>query len=279
MVRVELDDPSCALGGEVPCLLDAVDRVVVDLRAPGQTRPHPSAAVREPGGAWWVATFTSTVVPTRLRPDAPIHLALSARVLGPRGGLILAIGEDEPLLVEVLSAPEARAQDRALGVRAQGGAARDELELIGYVGADARAGTSARARGLIGAGARLGPRMELGVLVSVGPAFARPTFTTGGGPLVLGFELALRALTTDPALSLFSGFAEPFVGIDLRFPGVDPGAGLRAGLIWTFSADVALEASLGGAIVLFGAAGEEGEEPRPGASGGLRVAARFGGGA
>ncbi|MCK6544786.1 hypothetical protein L6R52_02890 [Myxococcota bacterium] len=271
VVRVELDDPACRTAS-MPCLVDTIGAVEVELRTIDGGPWIPALAEREGTSAWWRATFPAASLPRRADPTTPARIEVRARVTGTRGGVLLELGGDEPLDVEVVTAPEARVLDRALGT---GRAVEDEaLTLVGFVGVEGRAGSSARARLSIGVGGRTSARTELAITVAVGPAFAVPTALDGGGPIVLGFDGGLRVFSVDPATSLVALFVEPFAGVDLRFPGVDPGAGLRAGLAWSVSHDVGLEVSVGGAAVSFARA--EGTREL-GFSGGLRLAMRFGG--
>jgi hypothetical protein len=275
-VRIELEDKSCVKDAKTPCLLDAVQRIVVQMRVRSTPGAWHSAEARPSGeGAWWLATFTSSVVPERSLSPEPREIELRADVLGARDGLLIALGEDEPLVATVLTSPEARTEDRVL----QTGVHRSKessLFVTGHVGLDGRAGSSARARAVIGVGAKTSARVEPIGYVAVGPAFDRPAILDGG-PLVLGFEGAARFYTVEPEIATYALFVEPFACADLRFPGFDPGGGLRAGGSLLISADVSLEGSIGGAFYAFRTIDAEHRSIVGGVSGGLRVALRFGG--
>ena len=150
--------------------------------------------------------------------------------------------------------------------------------MIGWLGTEGRVGSSARIRASIGLGLRLTKLTELEVHGAVGPAFAEPDLLASNGPMVLGIEAGLRVFTRDIRLVLWSPWIEAFGGADFRLPGVDPGIGLRAGVTWNFSADIALDGSLGGMFVVYRAFDPQDRSAVGGASGGLRIEARFGGG-
>lgn len=264
-VRLEVDDPTETIQSATLELLR--DEREDWLRRPALRRPGPGVT------SSWEGTFTSTTVwnPGGLGVRQPERLLLRARLYGRRGGLILTLGELDPLEVDVLTPKESEARARVLTAEApeEGG-----LTLVGYAGADARAGSSARIRGVIGVGGDLSPHLELLFFVLVGPKGAPPSRLEEGGPLVLGFEGSLRTFTRPPGRGLWTLFLEPFLGADLRFPGFDPGAGLRAGLQYPLGRLVELEVAVGGAIYLYSVGGAD---PFVGASGGLRLGLRFGG--
>jgi hypothetical protein len=259
---------------EVEGLIEAVGEVVVQARKVGSELWHSAKAVPVDIGGNYEATFTSTVV-----PDRPHSIEVRARILGTRSGVLLEIGVDEPLVVEVLSGPEAKKHDEIMApIRRDPNDATADLGLVGWVGTDTRVGSSARLRASIALGLRVSQMTEVLVHVSVGPAFARPELIAGGGPVVLGVEGGARFYTRDVRTKLWAPWLEAVAGSDLRLPGFDPGAGLRAGITWNFSADIALDASLGGMFVVYRAFDREDRSAVGGASGGVRLEARFGGG-
>jgi hypothetical protein len=226
--------------------------------------------------ARWSATFpASALYPGRERPA---QLLLRARVFGPRGGLLLALGEPDPMPVEVETRAEAVLR-RRLEARYRadvGDAPEDDVfTLNGCVGTEVRAGAAARARAVIGAGGALSARSELWVYVVVGPAFAAPAELAGGGPLSLGFEAAWRGFARAPSAGPWTTFAEGFVTADLRLPGLDAGGGARVGALLRLGRGVAVEGSLFGAVLAWRAADPDGREAVPAAVGGLRVALRL----
>jgi hypothetical protein len=259
---------------EVEGLIDAVGEVIVQMRKVGGERWHSVKAAPLDIGGNYEATFTSTVV-----PDRPHSVEVRARILGTRSGVLLEIGVDDPLVVEVLSAPEAKKRDEIMApIKRDPNDATADLGLIGWLGADTRAGTSSRVRASIGLGLRVAQKAEVLVHVSVGPKFAEPELLVSKGPLVLGLEGGVRMYTRNVRAMLWAPWLEATAGADLRLPGFDPGVGLRAGITWNFSADVALDASLGGMFVVYRAFDREDRSAVGGASGGVRLEARFGGG-
>jgi hypothetical protein len=276
VVRVEIEDPSCAKARSSACLSDMIGQVLVDVRPLGSLDWHTRAAVPEEASGWWRATFTSSVVPERPDDAHPARLEIKARVLGPRRGLMLEIGADEPLEAEVMKAREARALEQVLTRNVERDEGAEAFELVGHVGTDARAGTSGRIRAFVGVGGRPSARTEIVVSTSVAPQFAKPTRLEGGGPILLGFEGGMRFYARDPGRDTIALFLEPDVSVDLRFPGVDPGIGMRAGAAIRISSDIAAEAALGGSFVAFRSF-DSAHSTVGGATGGLRVALRFGG--
>lgn len=259
VARVEVDDP-----------LRVTKRVFVEIRGPKDTKWKRMPAERQ--GGWWIATFTSTTVWNAggIRVDQPEQLEARAILYGARGGVLLVIGEIDPLTVDVLSPAETEARDRAFQAFAGTEEAPSEFALTGYVGTEGRAGSGARARAFIGVGGALATNFELLFYVGVGPAFSRPEVVADGGPIVLGFDAALRWFARSPYRHVWSAFFEPLVTLDARLPGVDPGAGARAGVLFPMSDEIAVEVSLGGAVMWF-------DLDDIGASGMLRAAVRFGG--
>lgn len=252
-VRVEVDDG-----------LGVIRQVRVSARSPGGgVAPVEVDATPGPGG-WWTA-----LVPAAHVPAAGARLALTADLMGRRSGLILALGQEAPLLVTVMTAAAGAADARRV---AEATAADGPLPIVGWVGLEARAGSGARARVAIGAAAALGRRTELGVGVAVGPAFARPDTLSEGGPVVLGLELSGRRFLASPDRRGAAPFLEPYLTADFRLPGLDAGGGLRAGASWTLPAPIVIEASLGGAVLALALT----ERAALGFAGGLRVTARFG---
>ena len=256
----------------VPIAIDdgygAVRRVTIELRAEGTTtwsavEAQPPRSVDEP----WVGVF-----PAALLPPPPSWIELRASVLGGRGGLLLDLGGDSPYVVEVLTPTRAKRDDLLLRGASGGESA---LDLIGNVGLEARVASSARLRIYLGGSAGLGSHTELLLGVTVGPAFARPSQLSGGGPLVLGAELALRGYGRSPDGPGLAPYAELYGGGDLRLPGFDPYAGLRLGLTIRLNEATSLDLAAGGAVIVFRAAGDE-QDPLPGFTGSLRIGMRFG---
>ncbi len=282
-ISARFGDTVATIGEDVVARVDVRDdnritkRVRVELRRAGDSAWTRVDAVPPSGmSRWWVATFTSTTVwnDGGIRVAQPEQIEMRAFLYGARGGVLLVIGDIEPLTLDVLSPPEAEARDRALAVYDRGGD-DDLLTLTGYVGTEGRAGSSARARLFIGVGGTVTTNVELLVYVGVGPAFAVPTILDGGGPLVLGFDAALRFFARAPHLYTWSPFIEPFATVDVRLPGVDPGGGARAGVLYRVSSEIAAELSIGGALMAFNAASDRDVEL--GGAGMLRLAVRFGG--
>lgn len=261
VVRVEIDG-----------LLELVGRVRVEAKREGYETWSAADAVPIDTNGMYEATFTSTIV-----ANAPGKMEIRARIIGTREGVLLELGDDEPLVVEVLSAPEAKKQAELFAPLRREGEESD-LGLIGWVGVEGRAGTSARIRASIGLGLRVSKYSEALIHVTVGPAFSRPKLLEDGGPVVLGIEGGYRVFTKDVRLELWSPFLEVAAGADLRLPGVDPLVGLRAGLTLNASADVAVDVSLGGAFIVYRAIDPEDRSSVGGFTGGLRLEARFGGG-
>lgn len=259
---------------EIDGMTEVVGEVIVEARKVGEERWNASRAVPVDALGTYEATFTSTVV-----PDRPHSVEIRARVLGTRTGTLLELGYDEPLVAEILSAPEQQKRDAIFApLRKDADGATSDLGLIGWVGADLRLGTGSRFRGAIGLGLRVTKRTEVLVHVSVGPSSSKPAYLDGESPVVLGVEGAARFYTRDIRLVLWSPWIEGALGTDLRLPGTDPGAGLRAGVTWNFSGDIALDASLGGMFTVYRAFDREDRSAIGGAGGGLRIEARFGGG-
>lgn len=271
-VRLLVEDPA-----------NVVHSIQVELRRPleavwtattAQAQPH-----TDPGPRKWIATFAAEQVwPTDNPP--PSSVEVRALLYGRRGGLLLVVGEIEPFEMDALAPSKAAARTRALTrptVAPQGeSTGADELSLAGYVGLSGRAGSTGRLRVFIAAGGPLSDTLELGALVIVGPAFAEPADRDGGGPFVLGFEVDLRAYVWPLSDSTWNLFVLPFVGVDMRLPGVDLLGGLRAGALYWVSTEVAVEASLGGGPIIFGVSSPPGETTDLGFTGGLRLGVRFG---
>lgn len=264
--RVEVDDPVGAVA--------AVEVLMRPQREIGEEEPWLTAKAQLEKPGWWLGTFTSTTV---WKGAEPRYLEVKARILGRRGGILIELGVLEPLLVEVITKPEAVARARLFS-RYNEPEEEAAFTLIGYVGLEGRAGSSARGRLYIGAGGALSARTELLAFVSVGPAFSKPALLQSSGPLTLGFDLAFRLYTRAPQNHSWTLFLEPFGTADLRLPGVDVGAGLRVGAGLMVGDEVALEASLGGAGLAFRVADPDGNPVEGGFSGGLRLAIRLGGG-
>jgi hypothetical protein len=260
---------------EVDDAAGVVARVQLELRRPDQATWTATAAAARPDGGW-VATFPAQEVWGA--GPVPGHLELRALLYGRRGGLLMVLGELDPFEMDALPPALAEARRRALTrpeAAAQEDVGAERFPLAGYVGLEGRLGSSARARAFIGAGGGISARVELLGRVVVGPAFAEPDDLAGGGPLALGFEAGARVYAR-PLGEVWNLFGEPTAAVDLRLPGVDLGAGLRAGAQWWISPEVAAELTLGGAAMLFGASPAEGEARHGGFSGGLRLGVRFG---
>ncbi len=261
-----------------------VHSIQVELRRPLEAVWTATTARAQPlttsGPQSWIATFPAEQVwPTDNPP--PSSVEVRALLYGRRGGLLLVVGEIEPFEMDALAPSKAAARTRALtrptATAPQGeSTGADELSLAGYVGLSGRAASTGRLRVFIAAGGPLSDTLELGALVIVGPAFAEPADRDGGGPFVLGFEVDLRAYVWPLSDSTWNLFALPFVGVDMRLPGVDLLGGLRAGALYWVSTEVAVEASLGGGPVVFGVSSPAGETTALGFTGGLRLGVRFG---
>ncbi|MEO1334463.1 MAG: hypothetical protein AAFV29_02425, partial [Myxococcota bacterium] len=214
IVRIEVIDP-----------LAAVHSVKIDLRSDASSEwLTATASTAEPSRSsqWWRARFSSKDVWSK----APRRLQTRARLYGARGGLVLTVGEQTPLTIDVVTAEEDRRRSNVLQKRS------DEAAFSGYLGLEGRANSSARARVYLGFGGPLVPGTELIGAVSLGPAFARPSATAGGGPIVLGAGLEGRVYTQPLSERGSSLFAGPFAAIDARFGGLDVGGGMRAGATW-----------------------------------------------
>ena len=263
--RLEITDP-----------LGVVDRVLLEARPRGEARWRRTDATRAESGDWWQGTFTSTSIYATHGAE-PEALELRAKVFGKRGGLLLDLGGLEPLDVPVLTKPEVEQRERAFRIYSPGDDEEDGLFwLTGYIGSEGRANSGARARLVIGAGGALTDLIELILYVSIGPAFDRPQALDGGGPIVLGVEAATRIFTRPPSQYDLSLFVEPNLQVDLRFPGVDPGIGLRGGVSYRAGTDIAVELALGGALLWLRAI-EPNIDSEIGFAGTLRLALRFGG--
>ena len=263
VVRVEVTDP-----------VQAVARVEVDLQAAGAGEWITQKAVPMTGDGdptWWHATFTSTTVWTN---PIPSSLKTRARLYGARGGVVLELGTIDPLSIDAITAAESAQRARILG--SDRDRANDELPFAGYLGVDGRAGTGARARAYLGFGGPATSTLELIGFVSLGPAFARPDRTGGGGPITLGAELAARWYTRRLGADSWTLFAAPYGTVDVRFSGVDAGGGVRVGINWIVRSELSVELTLGGAAVAFGIAEAAGDDPGLGFVGGLRLGLRLG---
>ncbi len=263
-VDLEVDDPS-----------GVVTKVQVEFRFADQATWTSTLAI-EGAPSHWSAQFSSAELWPIDRAYAEI-IELRALLYAKRGGLVLVLGEIEPFRMDALPPVLAAARQRALG-RSQLGteAAGATGSLAGYVGTEGRLASSARARVFIAAGGPLSPTLELRGMVLVGPTFSEPTTRSGGGPVTLGFEFGLRAYAQPLGAATWNLFAQPVVGLDVRLPGLDVLGGLRAGALYWVSDELAVEASLGGGLNLFGAVPPEGEETALGFTAGLQLGVRFG---
>jgi hypothetical protein len=264
VLQIEVDDAA-----EV--IQRAEVEILKDERA-GWTKQGATRSAGLHGIATWSTTFTSTTV-WEQSGRQPERILVRAKLYGRRGGLILSLGELDPLEVDVLSPSESEARARIFKpVEAE----TNEFRVVGYAGGEVKAGTASRLRGVIGVGGGITPRLEVLAYVSVGPSFNEPRGLADGGPLTLGFELSLRAFTRRPGAGELSLFAEPFAMIDLRLPGVDPGVGLRAGVQIPLGRLVELEAAIGGAMTYF-TIDPTSDASQVGFTGGARFGLRFGG--
>lgn len=266
-VDVEVEDPS-----------GVVTRVMVEIRLENQATWTSTLAQPHEAGRW-SAQFSATQLWPEGRAPAEV-LELRALLYAKRGGLVMVLGEIEPFQMDALPPALAAARQQALG-RAQVRTNPDEAtgstgSLAGYVGTEGRLGSSARARVFIAAGGPLSDTLELRGMVLVGPTFSEPRGRTGGGPVMLGFELGLRAYARPLGAAAWNLFAQPVVGLDVRLPGLDVLGGLRAGALYWIDKELAVEASLGGGLSLFGAISPEGETSAFGFTAGLQVGVRFG---
>ena len=254
-LRVEVDDP-----------LGIAAAVEIDLRRPTGPWWTQRAVRTAPGHRWWTATFSSTAVWPSVEPG---QLEARARIYGRRGGILLVLGDLEPVEIPAISGAEARRRAEIL-------ASGEPSRFAGYVGALTRLNSSARARAYLGFGGMATPRVELIGVVSLGPAFDRPKATGGGGPILLGGEAAARLYTRPLRAHEWNLFVTPFAGADVRFPGLDAGAGVRIGIGWRLKNEVSLEAMLGGAAVRFGLVATDDDRPKFGFVGGVRIGVRLG---
>lgn len=253
---------------------ESVSSAVFTLRTDrGSWRPQ--AGIKGPGGTW-STTFERAHVwaSSGEAPAQPLTLGVRAELFGRRGGLILTVG-DSPFEMDVLTAKQAARRARLLSVRAGPGPG---TRFNGYLGVEGRAGSAARARVYFGLGMQAGSKWEwIPLTVSVGPSFAAPTGTRGGGPFTLGFQTAVRRYVTGSP-SAWKPFIAPFAEADLRFAGLDMAAGIRTGLVAPFGARVPVEAALFGAVAWFSAIPPEGraDQRSSGFTGGVRVGFRLG---
>ena len=246
----------------------AVARVLVGIRVPSRDRTLTVEALPTGAGGWWHGELAAAEI-----PEPPAWIELRARLLGDRRGLLLEIGADEPLELPVVTVTRAK-EERAILQRVR--RAERPLPLVGFVGLEARAGTNARARVVVGAGANLASLLELDVAVSVGPSFAAPSALADSGPFTLGFELALRVYTRPATVGTLAPYAEVFGAVDARLPGVDAGGGARAGVAFRFTEAVTIDAAFGGAVTAFNLTNDSPDAGAVGFTGGVRVVVRFG---
>lgn len=258
VIRVIADDPD-----------DLVGRVVVYTRREG-AKTWTSTNARQTGTSW------AAQIDASLIPAAGKVLEIKAELFGHREGLLLVLGGEEPFEALVLTKAFGERQRRDLegALRTVEGDDSDEV-LVGFVGAEGRAGSAARARAVVGAGLLLGSTIELLFAVGIGPAFARPALLATGGPMILAPEVALRGYASRVlGARSWTPFAELVAGTDLRFPGVDPSLGARVGATLHIATDVSFDASIGGAFVAYRAI-DEGSSTVGGATGGIRLSLRF----
>lgn len=263
-VRIEiLDDPG------------VVERVVVELRAPGDAWTLAEAARESARGSWWIARFSAPEV----WGSAPAsRLEARAVAFGPRGGSVIELGTDEPLVIDVLTPREAERRAQALQ-RARPRPSEDEPDastaLSATVGAQGQLFDRARIRGLLGIGVPLSPILAWLARVSVGPAFATPE-RIEGGTFGLGIETGLRIQGGRPASGAWTPFVGPRAGAELRLPGVDGLIGVEAGAELGLGDAAALELALIGGVLLLRL---DRGPVEVAFTGGLRVGVRLGGGA
>lgn len=255
VIEVEVDDP-----------MGASASAVVEIKS--KDRGEWASFTAEPTDVSGVYRCTAQLSPP---PVAGELVLIRARVLGARGGILLELGQDEALEVEILSDARYLEAEKLLTRKVE---SEGKLDLIAYVGVEGRLGSGARARGVVSIGARLSAKQELVLGVAVGPAFERPSSLSAGGPIVLGVEAAYRAYTVVPLLSGFAPFVDVVLSSDFRLPGFDPELGARLSISIDLSLDTRLDLALGGAAQIFNAAG--GGETTLGFSGGLRTTLRFG---
>ncbi len=256
LVTIRLDDEA-----------KVVTAASLEIRHAGASEWHRYDAER--AGSSFVVT-----IPAKEIPAAGTEIELRAELFGKRGGLLFEIAHDEPVRVRVRSSPEAREEDRVF--RPETHVDAGEAEKTGVsalVAVDGRMNSRARVRATLGVSFALSAGTELGVLLSVGPAFEPPAALVSGGPVVFGPELAIRgwAMRSPAALG---AYLEPFVGGDLRLPGFDPYAGLRVGIVYPFEPTLALDLSLGGSASVSNAVGVN-EPAELGFGGQLRIGVRF----
>lgn len=272
-VGIRVGDPVAVRGQPIEVrveLLDnpgVVDRVEVALRAP----PGPwqvQAARRHQ--VWWRARFAPTVW-----TSTTSRLEVTVRAFGARGGLIAEVGEDAPVLLDILS-PRAAAQ-RARDLRRTESLieqdASEALILAGLVAVQARFSDPARLRGLIGVALPINRTLVTALRVSVGPGFEPPERRPSGA-IALGVEAGVRWRSGPPLPGVWTTFAGPRLGVELRFPGVDGLVGIEAGAHYGLSREVSLETAL-----VAGALLHELDDGgwTPDATGGLRMGIRLGG--
>ena len=253
---------------------EVVARVQVELRRPDQstwTATSAAAGAYDPARQIWRATYPAAAV----WPAGPPPDVLEARALlyGRRGGLMLVVGEIAPYELDALPPALAEARRRALTRPAEPAAEGADVGLVGYIGAEGRLGSTARARVFLGIGVPVARGWEIVPGVHVGPTFDKPD-DLGGGTVLFGAELGAR-VRTEP-MGKLTLYAWPVTQVDLRLPGVDVGGGLRAGAAYSLGEELALTADVGGLLMLFAASAGDGDRRRAGFSGGLRVGIRFG---
>jgi len=254
VLRVQIDDD-----------VGVVHRVIITARIPALSRTLTVEAKPTGAGGWWHGELAADEV-----PNAPAFIEVTAEVLGARGGLLLALGADEPYEVPVITSGRAKSDD-AVFQRVK--RAERPLPIVAFVGLEGRAGSNARARIVVGAAAHLVSPIELAIGLAVGPSFAEPADLANSGPFTLGFDIAVRGYTAPAVLGQLAPFAEVFGTADLRLPGFDAGGGVRAGIAYRLDELITIEGSVGGAAIAFGLT-----DPSStfGFTGGARVLVRFG---
>lgn len=241
-VSVDVDDAS-----------GAVQEARYTLTVDG-LRTLTATASRDSG---FVATFPAAEVWS----DEAERLELSAELLGRRGGLILSLGEPFPLPLDILTPIEA--EQRLADLTPEAPEPFQPTPIGAAVGIGGQLGTSARLRAHIRFSYTAGA-WEPGAVAIVGP-----NFDGDAGDLTFGAELDLRRYAPlDVAVIPYAAFR---IGIDARFPGIDPLIGPSVGVQIPLG-DVAFEVQLDGSVLYFD--GFDGGR-EVGFAGGLRTGIRF----
>ena len=188
----------------------------------------------------------------------------SARVFGRHSGLLMELGFDEPMRVDIL--PSARERCEVLRERSST-THIDSIALAAWVGADGRVNRRSCARARRYRDPLSPPRSRGRRERRRFSVRARP----GRSSLAWTWLLRVRTLPRIRGCS----FRRARLTADFHLPGAAMGFGARAGISLDLGGAIAVEGSLGGAITQWIG---EASDPRNrlGASGGLRVALCFG---